>query len=104
MPTPKTNTPESAPDEVITKYRVTMRNIRAVPATPDNPAGIAEITATDYVPIEILDAYLENARGNWAQVEVSEEPDAGPGGYHGATYIPENLPVPDAGTMRPATD
>ena len=102
MPTSKKSDPADEP--VITKYRVTMRNVRAVPPTADNPAGIAEITATDYVPIEILDAYVADVSTKWAQVEVSEEPDAGPGGYHGATHIPEHLPVPEAGTTRPATN
>lgn len=87
----------------ITKRRVTMRNVMAVPPTKEHPSGIAEIVATDYVLPEHLDAYVADAQRNWQQVEVSDEPDAGPGGYHGATYIPDHLNVPDAGTLRPAT-
>jgi hypothetical protein len=56
----------------------------------------------DYVPPDILDAYVANARTKWQNVDVSDEPDAGPGGYDGRTSIPEHLPVPNAGTIREA--
>jgi hypothetical protein len=99
MPTKKPDTDEPTP----TKRRVTMRNVLAVPPTENNPVGVANIEATDYVLPEHLDAYMADARTRWAVVEVSDEPDAGPGGYHGPTYIPEHLDVPDAGDTRPAS-
>ena len=101
MPKP---TPQPADEPVITKRRVTMRNVMAIPADGDRPYNTVEIVSTDYVLPEHLDAYVADAHTKWQQVEVSEEPDAGPGGYHGATYVPAHLNVPDAGTMRPATD
>jgi len=58
---------------------------------------------TDYVRPDILDAYLADARTRWGTVEVSDEPDAGPGGYHGQTYVPEALDHPLAGQTFPAT-
>jgi hypothetical protein len=36
-------------------------------------------------------------------VEVSDEPDAGPGGYHGETTIPAHLNHPEAGVTFAAT-
>lgn len=95
------NSTETAPQ--ITKRRVTMRNPIPVPATDDNPMGIAWVQAEDYVLPEHLDAYTTDARTKWAVVEISEEPDAGPGGYHGATFIPGHLDHPEAGTTRAAT-
>ena len=76
---------EVVPEEpVITKYRVTM----------STPSGF---TATDYVRDDFLDAYVEDAKTRWEKVEVSDEPDAGPGGYYGPTYVPETLDHPLAG-------
>jgi hypothetical protein len=65
------------------KFRVTMRSIVAI------PGGIQEHTAVDYVPEEILDAYLSDAAPRWQSIEVSDEPDSGPAGDDGATIIPE---------------
>lgn len=95
----------------ITKRRVTMRNFVAV-----SPTEVHTHEAVDYVTPDFLDAYVEDARLRWQSVEVSEEPDAGPGGYHGQTVVPgpsgdpnnpdEFLPGlkhPAAGTVRAAT-
>jgi len=82
----------------VTKRKVTMRSIFA---TPDG-TGIQE--AVDYVRPDFLDAYVADAQTRWQVVEVSDEPDAGPGGYHGATYVPANLDVPNAGEFYAATD
>lgn len=90
--------PTPAADPRITKRRVTMNSVTAT------PTGQANMSAVDYVPQEILDAYVADAKLRWQSVEVSEEYDAGPGGYDGATYIPENLAVPNAGTLIPATE
>lgn len=81
----------------ITKRRVTMRSIVAV------PGGVQEHVATDYVRPDFLDAYVADALTRWQTVEVSEEPDAGPAGYHGATVVPEGLDHDLAGQSFPAT-
>lgn len=87
------------PDPRITKRRVTMRNVAL---TADGVT--AEVTAEDYVRPDHLDAYVADARTRWQYVEVSDEPDAGPGGYEGATHVPASLAVPDAGETYPAED
>ena len=46
--------------------------------------------ATDYVPDEILDAYVADAQTRWDTVEIGDE-DNGPGGADGETVIPEHL-------------
>jgi hypothetical protein len=60
--------------------------------------------AVDYVRPDILDAYLADARTKWQSVEVSEDPDAGPAGYEGATHVPEHLDHPLAGAVFPAIE
>jgi len=62
------------------------------------------VVKTDYVRPDFLDAYVANAQTVWQLVEVSEEPDAGPGGYDGETVIPDELDHPLAGTVYGATD
>lgn len=69
----------------ITKRRVTMRSVVAV------PGGFQEHQAIDYVRPDFLDAYIADANTRWQSVEVSEEPDAGPAGYEGKTTIPTGL-------------
>ena len=59
--------------------------------------------AVDYVRPDFLDAYVADARLHWQAVEVSEEPDAGPLGYDGPTYVPPHLPVSNAGQFYPPT-
>ena len=78
-------------DPRVTKRRVTMKN---PVVTPDGSVGWLE--ATDYVLPEQLDAYTADARTRWQHVEVSDTPDAGPGGYDGQTVTLD-------GTIRPAT-
>lgn len=73
-------------DPRIDKRRVTMTNLTAQP-----DGSVAKLVATDYVRPDLLDAYVEDARQRWQLVEVSEVPDAGPGGYDGDTHIPEHL-------------
>jgi hypothetical protein len=77
-------------DEIVTKLRVTM-------------TGDDGREAVDFVRPDFLDAYVADARTRWAHVRVSDEPDAGPGGYHGGTWVPGHLDHPLAGTMFPAT-
>lgn len=87
--------------EQVTKRRVTMTGAYQVGA--DGTVTILPGEAVDYVLPEILDAYVADARKRWTSVVVSEEPDAGPGGYHAATYIPAHLDHPEAGAARPAS-
>lgn len=90
-------------DPPITKRRVTMTN--AVGVTRDEDGNVQTIlhTATDYVRPDYLDAYVADARTRWQLVEVSDEPDAGPAGYHGETHVPEGLDHPLAGQTFAAT-
>lgn len=92
--------PKAAPDPRVTKRRVTMRSITLA------PDGETQLThqAVDYVRPDHLDAYVADARTRWQAVEVSDEPDAGPGGYDGATHVPEHLDLSDAGTTYPANE
>lgn len=88
----------------ITKRRVTMRNFVVTGVDENNQPIVHTHEAIDYVRPDFLDAYVEDARTRWQSVEVSDEPDAGPGGYHGATHIPATLNHPLAGRTFAATD
>lgn len=66
-------------DPRITKRRVSMRSVQAI------PGGVAESNAVDYVLPEDLDAYVADAKTRWQEVAVSDEPDAGPAGFDGPT-------------------
>lgn len=85
-------------DPRVDKRRVTMRSVSLGP-----DGATLNFEAVDYVRPDILDAYLVDARSRWQSVEVSEEPDAGPAGYHGATHVPERLDHPLAGQTFDAT-
>lgn len=93
---------KTAADPRVTKHRVTMKN--AIGKIDENGEPFTEVhQATDYVLPEHLEAYVADAKLRWQHVEVSEEPDAGPGGYDGATHVPAGIDHPEAGTVRPAT-
>lgn len=92
-------------DPRVTKRKVTMTNYIALPPADDDPAQqprVEKHEAIDYVRPDHLDAYLADARAKWQHVAVSETPDAGPGGYAGATAVPAHLELPDAGVTYPA--
>lgn len=91
----------TATDPQVTKRRVTMRN--HVVVIEDGKQKIVTTTATDYVRPDFLDAYVANASLSWQEVEVSDEPDAGPGGYHGETHVPAELDHALAGRTFAAT-
>lgn len=91
-------------DPRVTKRRVTMTSWTVAGVDGDGNPITAQHQVVDYVRPDHLDAYVAAARGNWQQVEVSDEPDAGPGGYHGATHVPAHLDLPDAGTTYAATE
>jgi hypothetical protein len=103
---PRTRTTKDEPE--VTKRRVTMTSVTAVVEDdPDNPGQTrilnSRMQAIDYVRPDILDAYVADARTRWQVVEVSDEPDAGPAGYHGATHVPPQLSHPLAGQTFPET-
>jgi len=89
----------------VDKRKVTMTSYFTVPTgDPDNPVRTEKQEAVDYVRPDFLDAYVAHAQGNWQVVTVSEEPDAGPGGYDGQTHVPTVLDHPLAGQTFAATD
>jgi hypothetical protein len=95
----KDETPEVDP-------RVTKRRVTAQSAVLSQDGTVYTIVRTDYVPDDdrnVLDAVVANLRENWQVVEVSDEYDAGPAGYHGQTAIPAELDHPLAGTVYEAT-
>lgn len=85
-------------EEQITKKRVTMKSVSLLPN-----GGVDERVAVDYVREDFLDAYVADAQTRWQFVQVSDEYDAGPAGYHGQTYVPEALDHPLAGQVFEAT-
>jgi hypothetical protein len=93
---------ESTPE--VTKRRVTMTNVTALGDDDKGNPRYARQVVTDYVRPDFLDAYVADAKTRWQLVEVSDEPDAGPGGYHGQTAVPRGLAHPLAGQVFPADD
>lgn len=89
-------------DERVDKRKVSMRNRRVV----DTAEGtvILEYGPDDFVRPDILDAYVADARTRWDKVEVGDEPDAGPAGYDGPTFVPPTLDHELAGNYYPAAD
>lgn len=87
----------------VTKRRVTLAD--PIPTKGEDgqwviPGGHG---AVDYVRPDFLEAYVADAKTRWGSVVVSEEPDAGPGGYHGQTHVPAHLDHELAGQTFPAT-
>lgn len=69
------------------KRKVSMRNVTLL-ANGD----VANMEATDYVPVDILDAYVADARTRWQFVQVEEDKhDPGPAGDKGETAVPAHL-------------
>ncbi len=98
-------------DPRIDKRKVTLTNYIVIPVDGAEPE-VHKHKVEDFVGPEYLEEYLRVARTpdpktgapRWQQIEVSEEPDAGPGGYHGETSIPAELNHPLAGTVLAATE
>lgn len=88
-------------DSRIDKRRVTMTNYSTV--IVDGKPAISEMRAVDFVRPDFLDAYVADAQTRWQTVEVSDEPDAGPGGYDGQTHVPAALDHELAGQTFAAT-
>lgn len=66
-------------------YKVTMRNVTL---TADGATATNEVT--DYVPSDILDVYVADARTRWQYVGVSDGPEAHPEGVT-ETTVPAHL-------------
>jgi hypothetical protein len=98
-------------DPRIDKRRVTMTSWQVVGTDEAGDPVVQKMEAVDYVRPDILDAYVADARAlnpltggpKWQNVTVSDEPDAGPAGYDGATHVPAHLDHPLAGRTFPAT-
>lgn len=72
------------------KRKVTMVSVSAV----IDDAGKTQTVrheAVDYVPTDVLDAYVADAQSRWGYVEVGKKHDAGPGGDEGDTHYPDHL-------------
>lgn len=67
------------------KRRVVMTS-HAVSTDASGHSVLATHQAVDYVLLEELDAYVEDARTRWQHVEVGDV-DAGPGGVEGQTVL-----------------
>lgn len=93
-----TGSTTSTEEPQVTKRKVTMRSVFL-----GSDGETYEAKAEDYVRPDLLDAYVADAQTRWQSVQVSEEPDAGPGGYHGQTYVPTTLDHPLAGQTFAAT-
>jgi hypothetical protein len=78
-------------DSRITKRRVTCKSIVPAGFDDDGQPQVHVHEMVDYVRPDFLDAYVADARTRWQSVEVSDEPDAGPGGYDGDTVIPPHI-------------
>lgn len=93
--TKQSTTPE------ITKRRVTMTNV--IVTEREGEILTQRVQAVDYVRPDFLDAYVADAKTRWELVQVADEPDAGPAGYHGQTHVPDHLDHPLAGQTFPET-
>lgn len=82
---------ETPTDSRVDKRRVTMTSFVVTGVSDDGKPQVNKHEAVDYVRPDFLDAYVANAQANWQSVVVSDEPDAGPGGYEGATHVPAEL-------------
>jgi hypothetical protein len=77
-------------DPRVTKRRVTMANF-VTRLDEENVPVVERHEAVDYVLPEMLDVYVADAKSRWQSVVVSDEPDAGPGGYDGDTAQLDHL-------------
>jgi hypothetical protein len=75
----------------IEKRRVTMRTTVLAGQNEEGQDLFQDFIAEDYVPVEILDAYVADARTRWQTVTVGEEHEDGPGGQDGKVVVPKGL-------------
>lgn len=92
------------PDPRVTKRRVTMTSYSTAVNPETGQVEVLPTEAVDYVRPDFLDAYVADAKTRWQNVTVSDEPDAGPGGYDGQTHVPARLDHPLAGQTFPANE
>lgn len=91
-------------DPRVDKRCVTMTNWIPVPPAEEGDTPTFRVhQVKDYVRPDLLDAYVADAETRWQDVKVSKDPDAGPAGYHGQTFVPANLEHPLAGQVFAAT-
>jgi hypothetical protein len=97
-------------DPRVDKRKVTLRNFGVAGVDENGKPVLTEFKVEDYVRdtdvegANPLQAYVAAARAaGWQQVDVSEDFDAGPGGYDGATHYPADLDHPLAGQTHEAT-
>jgi hypothetical protein len=90
-------------DPRVDKRRVTMTSFEPAGVDTDGQPRWHKHEAVDYVRPDFLDAYVADAQTRWQNVVVSDEPDAGPAGYDGATHVPASLDHPLAGQAFAAT-
>lgn len=90
-------TPRAAEPEP-TKRHVTMSSVRELAN-----GELYRESSEDWVHERHLEAYVEDARLKWQNVQVDDEPAAGPGGYHGMYSVPAHLAVADRGQVLPET-
>lgn len=86
---------DTSTEPQITKRRVTMTSVVAAGKDDEGRDLFHRYEAVDYVRPDQLDAYVADAKTRWQHVEVSDEPDAGPGGYHGSTAELDHSATPE---------
>lgn len=96
-------TDTTAAEPQITKRHVLCRSAVIVAVNSDNDPVVQIHQSSDYIREDLLDAYLAKNRPLWQVVQVSDDYDAGPLGYHGPTYVDPALEHPLAGQFFPAT-
>lgn len=74
--------PKKAPGEE--KRKVTMQSTVQL---ADGTSAV--IDAEDFVPMDILDDYVADAKQRWQTVKVGDKHDSGPGGDNGKTHRPK---------------
>ena len=76
---------------MIEKRRVVMTNQVLAGRDSDGTLQYHTHEAVDHVPVDILDAYVTDAKKRWQLVEVGDTHDPGPGGDDGDTHYPPHL-------------
>lgn len=75
----------------VEKRHVTMVNVMATGVDEDGNPVLQRHEAHDYVPLDLLDSYVADAKTRWQAVSVEEGHNPGPDGDDGETHYPEHL-------------
>lgn len=75
----------------VEKRHVTMVNVTATGLDAEGNVVLQRHEAHDYVPLDLLDAYVADAKTRWQAVSVEDGHNPGPGGDDGVTHYPEHL-------------